>query len=92
MYITAEEFLVKTGLKEPMGPGMVRMVKHKGEKPGTSYTVKWDWKTSLDKIRVEVIPGLSGEWPAKKDLKNFALWLQTPYFMELDLKAKETKH
>lgn len=84
-YLTAEDFLKKTGMEEPMAPGMIKYRYIKGEKEGTSYTVVYDWRSNPDKIRVEVRPGLSGKIPAKEDLKNYAVWLQTQNYLELDL-------
>jgi hypothetical protein len=83
--ITAEEFLTKTGMDEPMAPGMIKYRHIAGDKEGGSYTIVYDWRSDLDKIRVEVRPGLSGQMPPKEDLKNYAVWLQTQNYLELDL-------
>lgn len=83
--ITAESFLEKTGMTDFMTPGMIRYKHVKGDKEGTSYTIVWDWKTNPDKIRVEVRPGLSGKYPAKEEMKNYAVWLQTQNVLEFDL-------
>jgi hypothetical protein len=50
--ITAENFLKKTGMEEPMAPGMVKYKHVRGDKEGGSYTVVYDWRSDLDKIRV----------------------------------------
>ena len=83
--ITAEDFLKKTGMEEPMAPGMIKYRYITGNKEGGSYTVVYDWRSNLDKIRVEVRPGLSGKMPPKEELKNYAVWLQSQNFLELDL-------
>ncbi|NBX65546.1 MAG: hypothetical protein EBQ96_00945 [Proteobacteria bacterium] len=88
MMISAEDFLKKAGLDEPLSPGQIKYRQHIGEKPGTSYTLVFDWKTDLNKIRVEVRPGLSGAMPEKKELSKYAIWLQAENFLELDM----TKH
>jgi len=76
--ISAENFLKKTGMEEPMAPGMIKY-KH------SSYTIVYDWRSNPNKIRVEVLPGLTGKMPPKENLKNYAVWLQTQNFLELDL-------
>ncbi len=85
MQISAREFLKQAGMDEPMLPGMIKYKHHVGEKPGSSYTVVYDWKTNPEKIRVEVRPGLTGGMPDKRDISKYAVWLQTQNFMELDL-------
>ncbi len=88
MMVSAEDFLKKAGLDEPLAPGQIKYKQHIGEKAGTSYTMVYDWKTDPNKIRVEVRPGLSGFAPEKKDLSKYAVWLQAQNFLELDM----TKH
>jgi hypothetical protein len=83
--ITAQDFLKKTGMEEPMAPGMIKYRYVTGDKEGGSYTIVYDWRSNPEKIRVEVRPGLSGKVPAKDELKNYAVWLQTQNFLELDL-------
>lgn len=83
--ISAADFLKQTGMNEPMAPGMIKYRYVTGDKEGSSYTVVYDWRTDPDKIRVEVRPGLSGKMPAKQDMKNYAVWLQTQNYLELDL-------
>lgn len=83
--VTAEDFLRKTGMEEPMAPGMVKYRYITGNKEGGSYTVVYDWRSNPDKIRVEVRPGLTGKMPPKEELKNYAVWLQSQNFLELDL-------
>lgn len=90
MQVTAEQFLKRTGLDESLAPGQIKYKQHVGEKAGTSYTVVYDWKTDVNKIRVEVRPGLSGLMPDKKDLSKYAVWLQTQNYLEFDLTT--TKH
>lgn len=94
MSMSAEDFLKKAGLDEPLAPGQIKYKQHIGEKSSTSYTMVYDWKTDPNKIRVEVRPGLSGLLPPKNDLSKYAVWLQTQNFMELDLRdtKKMTKH
>lgn len=83
--ITAQDFLKKTGMEDPMAPGMIKYKYVTGDKEGGSYTIVYDWRSNLDKIRVEVRPGLNGKMPPKDELKNYAVWLQTQNFLELDL-------
>ena len=83
--ITAEDFLRQAGMEEPMAPGMIKYRYVTKDKDGGSYTVVYDWRSNPDKIRVEVRPGLSGKMPAKDEMKNYAVWLQTQNFIELDL-------
>ena len=83
--ITAQDFLKKPGMEEPMAPGMIKYRYVTGDKEGGSYTIVYDWRSNPEKIRVEVRPGLSGKVPAKDELKNYAVWLQTQNFLELDL-------
>ena len=83
--ITAQDFLRKTGMEEPMAPGMIKYRYVTGDKEGGSYTIVYDWRSNPEKIRVEVRPGLSGQMPAQEELKNYAVWLQTQNFVELDL-------
>jgi hypothetical protein len=85
MRLSAEEFLKQTGLEESLAPGQMKFKHHRREKPGASYTIRWDWKTNPYKIRVDVIPGLTGLMPEGKALAKHALWLQAPTFAELDL-------
>jgi hypothetical protein len=94
MHMTAEQFLKEIGLEEPLAPGQIKYKKVPGDKPGTSFTLVYDWKTDPYKIRVEMRPGLTGMMPDKKDLSKFALWLQTLNFWELDLSQhkNKTKH
>jgi len=89
--ITAEDFLKKTGMEESMAPGMIKYKHVTGDKEGSSYTVVYDWKSDLEKIRVEVRPGLTGQMPPKEELKNYAVWLQTQNFVELDLNETNQK-
>ena len=72
-------------MEEPMAPGMVKYRYITGNKEGGSYTVVYDWRSNPDKIRVEVRPGLTGKMPPKEELKNYAVWLQSQNFLELDL-------
>lgn len=83
--MSAEDFLKKTGMEEPMAPGMIKYRYVKGDKEGGSYTIVYDWRSDLEKIRVEVRPGLSGKMPPKEELKNYAVWLQSQNYLELDL-------
>ena len=83
--LSASDFLKKTGMEDDMAPGMIKYRYVRGEKEGTSYTVVYDWRSDLEKIRVEVRPGLTGKMPEQKELKNYAVWLQSQNFLELDL-------
>lgn len=91
MHMSANDFLKEAGLDEGLSPGQIKYKKHVGEKPGTSYTLVYDWKSDPKKIRIEVRPGLTGEFPDKKELSKYAVWLQTVNYMELDL-TDETQH
>ncbi|GEM_PF-1004138 len=86
--ITAEDFLKRTGMDEPMAPGQVKYRQHVAEKEGNSYTVVYDWHSNLSKIRVEIRPGLSGDFPEKRELSKYAVWLQTQNYLELDLSGQ----
>lgn len=83
--MNAEDFLKKTGMEEPMAPGMIKYRYVTGDKEGGSYTIVYDWRSDLNKIRVEVRPGLTGKMPPKEELKKYAVWLQTQNYLELDL-------
>ena len=85
MELTAREFLEKAGLLEGLEPGEIKYKKHPAEKEGNSYTVVYDWKSDLNKIRVEVRPGLTGRLPLKKDIGKYAVWLQTENFIEFEM-------
>jgi len=93
MNISAEDFLKKAGLDEPLAPGQIKFKQHIGEKAANTYTVVYDWKTDPNKIRVEVRAGLTGQMPMRTDLGKFAVWLQAENFLELDMSGKKpTKH
>ena len=92
MQITAEEFLKKAGMEGNLLPGQLKMKKHPGKNPSTSYTLVYDWKTDPHKIRINMLPGLSGKMPDKKELSKYALWLQSETFWELDLSDQKQKH
>ena len=89
--ITAADFLKKTGMEEPMAPGMIKYRYVKGDKDGGSYTIVYDWRSNPEKIRVEVRAGLSGKMPPKEELKNYAVWLQTQNYLEFDLNGTATQ-
>lgn len=86
--LTARQFLEQTGLDETLMPGQVKYRQHVSEKEGNSYTVKYDWKTDHNQIAVEIIPGLTGEYPNKKELSKFAVWLQTKNIVVFELGLK----
>lgn len=88
--LSAADFLKKTGMEEPMAPGMIKYRYVTGDKEGGSYTIVYDWRSNPDKIRVEVRAGLTGKMPPQETLKNYAVWLQTQNFLELDLKETAT--
>lgn len=85
MELTAEEFLKEVGLNDGLNPGEIKYIKRPAEKEGNSYTVVYDWKTDAHKISVEVRPGLSGNWPAPKELRKYAVWLQTKNLVEFEV-------
>ena len=85
--ITAREFLERSGMDEPMAPGQVKYRQHVAEKEGNSYTVVFDWQSDHNKIRIEIRPGLSGSMPDKKELSQYAVWLQTENYVEFELGA-----
>ena len=91
MTTTVQELLRQTGLEAPLSPGQIRQIKKVGEKAGTSYTIVYDWKSRLDQILIEVRPGLTGEIPSKKELAQYALWLQTVNRLVLNV-TPSTKH
>lgn len=83
--ITIQEFLNDTGLNEPLAPGQVKFKTHVAEKAGNSFTIRYDWRSDLNTIKVEILPGLSGQMPDKKELSKYAVWLQTRNTTELDV-------
>ena len=83
--ITIGEFLTDAGLDEPLAPGQVKFKTHLAEKDGNSFTIRYDWRTDPSKIKVDILPGLTGNVPDKKDLKKYAVWLQTKNSLELDV-------
>lgn len=85
MELTAEEFLKEVGLEEGLNPGEIKYIKRPGEKEGNSYTIVYDWKTDEKKICVEVRPGLTGHWPDEKELRKYAVWLQTKNKVEFEV-------
>lgn len=88
---SVQDILRETGLNEPLAPGQIKLVKKVGEKMGTSYTIVYDWKAKRDEILIEIRPGLTGEFPDKKELSKYALWLQTVNRVVLHV-SNETKH
>lgn len=88
--ITAREFLERSGMDEPMAPGQVKYRQHVAEKEGNSYTVVFDWHSDVNKIRVEIRPGLTGEMPDKKELSKYAVWLQTENYVEFEIGASNS--
>lgn len=83
--ITIQEFLNDAGLHEPLAPGQVKFKTHIAEKDGNSFTIRYDWKTDTNTIKIDILPGLTGQMPDKKDLSKYAVWLQTRNAMELDV-------
>ena len=83
--ITIGEFLKDAGLDEPLAPGQMKFKTHIAEKDGNSFTIRYDWRTDPSKIKVEILPGLTGALPDKNDLKKYAVWLQTKNCLELDV-------
>lgn len=84
--ISVLEFTTKAGLDEMLSPGEVKYRPIIGEKEGTSYTLKYDHKDP-DRLRMEVIPGLTGKTLEAKELHGYAVWLQTPSQVELQVKS-----
>lgn len=89
--LTARQFLEQTGLDESLLPGQVKYRQHVSEKEGNSYTVKYDWKSDHNQIAVEIIPGLTGDYPSKKELSQFAIWLQTKNIVVFELGYETAK-
>ena len=85
MRMDMQKFLEEAGLKESLNPGEIKQIHHISEKEGSSYTVVYDRKTDPSKIRVELRPGLTGNFPDKKELSRYDLWLQTPTFIEAEI-------
>lgn len=85
--ITIQEFLNDAGLNEPLAPGQVKFKSHVAEKEGNSFTIRYDWRSDVNTIKVEILPGLSGQMPKKGDLAKFAVWLQTENSMTLDVSS-----
>lgn len=83
--ITIAEFLRDAGLNESLAPGQVKFKTHIAEKDGNSFTIRYDWKSDVNTIKVDILPGLTGAMPDKKDLGKYAVWLQTKNALELDV-------
>ena len=83
--ITIAEFLKDAGLNEALAPGQVKFKTHIAEKDGNSFTIRYDWKSDVNTIKVEILPGLTGAMPDKGDLAKYAVWLQTKNALELDV-------
>lgn len=84
--ISVLEFTTKAGLDEMLSPGEVKYRPIIGEKEGTSYTLKYDHKDPA-RLKMEVIPGLTGKALEPKELHGYAVWLQTPSHVELQVKS-----
>lgn len=89
--MTAEDFLQKTGLTEPLVPGMAIYKRKVSEDRYKSFCMLWDWRDRR-KIRVEVIAGTDGVLPDRRELKKYALFLQAANHMEINLAEGEEPH
>lgn len=84
--LTVHECTSKAGLDVALMPGEVQYRPIIGEKEGTSYTLKYDHKDPHI-VKMEVIPGLTGKALDPKELRNCAVWLQTPSAIELEVRS-----
>ncbi len=84
--LSVHECTSKAGLDVALMPGEVQFRPIIGEKEGTSYTLKYDHKDP-NIVKMEVIPGLTGKALEPKELRNCAVWLQTPSSVELEVRG-----
>jgi hypothetical protein len=88
MLLNIKKFLKEAGITEALYPGK-RLVK-KCKIPGEykSHSVIFDWRDP-DKLRLEVKAGLSGKDPENKELRKYPVSLQTPTYVEIDMKSEK---
>lgn len=82
MQMSFEEFFDMVGLQEPLHPGEKKVVPVRSEKVGASYSIVYDWRSDLHKIRVEIKPGLTGREISPERMKDVPPSLQTPIYVE----------
>ena len=85
MQMSFEEFFDMVGLQEPLIPGQKKVIPVRSEKPGASYCIVYDWRSDLDKIRVEIKPGLTGRDLSPERMKEVPPSLKTPIFVEAEV-------
>lgn len=87
--VSIEEFFALCGLSEdPLRPGERRVVPVRLEKPGSSYSIVYDWRTDREKIRISVKPGLTGKDLPPEKMRDVAVCLQAPLYVEIDVLTK----
>ncbi len=86
MLLNIKKFLKEAGITEALYPGkrLVKKCKIAGEYK--SHSVILDWRDP-DKLRLEVKAGLSGKDPEPKELRKYPVSLQTPTYVEIDMKS-----
>jgi len=82
MQMSFEEFFDMVGLQEPLHPGEKKVIPVRSEKVGASYSIVYDWRSDLHKIRVEIKPGLTGREISPERMKDVPPSLQTPIYVE----------
>ncbi len=84
MRLNIAEFITQAGLDEGFYPGkrVVKLCPQPGE--FKSHCVVYDWRDP-DKIKVEILAGLTGHILPKQDLVKYPVSFQTPTFIEIDV-------
>lgn len=77
-----DEFFDMVGLQEPLHPGEKKVIPVRSEKVGASYSIIYDWRSDLHKIRVEIKPGLTGRDLSPERMKEVPPSLKTPIYVE----------
>lgn len=85
MQMSFEEFFDMVGLQQPLLPGERKVIPVRSEKPGASYCIVYDWRSDLEKIRVEIKPGMTGRDLSPERMKDVPPSLKTPIFVEANV-------
>ena len=88
MLLNIKKFLKEAGITEALysGKRLVKKCKIPGEYK--SHSVIFDWRDP-HKLRLEVKAGLSGKDPENKELRKYPVSLQTPTYVEIDMKSEK---
>ncbi len=87
MKIKIEEFIEKTGLKEPLYPGK-RMVQTCAVGPFKSHCIVYDWRDP-DQLIIEIKAGTSGHALPFKELKNYPVSFQADTHVIIEISNRE---